>query len=84
MPCERIRYFAAPQYKGLKIELILQQMQRNNIMQFLPEAQDIPKLPRQFLLNVAFTLIQQPFADWVHAICNERHEEMAAKKDLWI
>ena len=57
-------------------------MQRHNIAQFLPEAQDIPKLPRQFLLNVAFTLIH--FADWVHAICNERHEEMAAKKDLWI
>lgn len=83
--CEKIRYFAAPMYKGLSIDLILKYMDSHNFsFDYLPDPQDIPKLPRQFILNVAFTVIQKPFADWVHNICNTRHHTMAEKKDLLI
>lgn len=58
--------------------------QHADVLRYLPDPQDIDKLPRQFLLNVAYTLIQKPFADWVQGVCSERHEKIAEKKDLFI
>ena len=58
--------------------------QHADVLRYLPDPQDIDKLPRQFLLNVAFTLIQKPFVEWVHSVCSERHERIAEKKDLLI
>jgi hypothetical protein len=55
-----------------------------DVLRYLPDERDIDKLPRQFLLNVGFTLIQKPFADWVHSVCSDRHERLAEKKDLFI
>jgi len=76
---------AVPQYKGLKIDTMLQKMsEHQGLMDYLPEPQDVHRLPRQFICNVAYTKMGKTFADFVSASCDLRHYEMAEKKDLLI
>ena len=76
---------AVPRYKGLKIDAILQKMSEHpGMMDYLPDPQDVHKLPRQFLCNVAYTKIGKTFSDFVTATLDKRHFEMAEKKDLLI
>ena len=76
---------AVPRYKGLKIEAILHKMSEHpGMMDYLPDPQDVHKLPRQFLCNLAYTKLGKPFQDFVQATLDHRHLEMAEKKDLLI
>ena len=42
------------------------------------------KLPRQWVINVTYTLVGKPFADWVAAKMAARNEQLVAKRDLGI
>ena len=42
------------------------------------------KLPRQYVINVIYTLVGQPFRAWVDALVDTRHEEVAEKRELFI
>lgn len=41
-------------------------------------------LPRQYVINVIYTLIGQPFRAWVDRLVDTRHEEIAEQKQLFI
>ena len=45
---------------------------------------EILKLPRQYVINVIYTLVGEPFQKWVTARCNERHVKVAEDKDMYI
>ena len=34
-------------------------------------------MPRQYICNVVYTLVGQPFKDWVMQRCDERNEKLA-------
>ena len=38
-------------------------------------------LPRQYLANVLYTIVKQPFKDWVNGIVDQRHEEWRKEED---
>ena len=42
------------------------------------------KVPRQWLINVAYTVIGEPFSTWVKDEISSRNEELAKKKKLLI
>ena len=51
---------------------------------YLPEPDDFRRLPRQWLINVAYTLIEKPFADWVHARTEARNSKLVEEQKLAI
>ena len=60
-----MRHLSIPQYKGLSIEEILKKAQTfPETEQYLPDVQDFKKLPRQWLINLSYTLVGEPFSTW--------------------
>ena len=56
----------APLYKGLNIAAFLEQGGKDEQVQhYFPDLRDIHRLPRQFVVNVVFTLVGKPISDWV-------------------
>ena len=54
------------------------------INDYLPEDRDMHKIPRQWLINVAYTIVGEPFSTWVKAEIANRNEELAKKQNLLI
>ena len=74
-----------PQYENLSIERILEQAKKNpRVSSFLPDDRDMHKVPRQWLINVTYTLMGNAFATWVSTEIANRNEELAKKQNLLI
>ena len=74
-----------PQYESLSISRILEQARKTpEINAFLPEDRDMHKVPRQWLINVAYTILGDPLRDWVKEEIVNRNEELAQKQNLLI
>jgi hypothetical protein len=51
-----------PQYETLKIEHLLEKVfQHQHARVYYPSDRDLAKLPRQFVINVAYSVIGQEF-----------------------
>ena len=74
-----------PQYKSLKVER-LQQFISNypDTFVYYPDESEIAKLPKQFLVNVAYSILDDLFADWVKEQIEERNAKVAEKGNLMI
>ena len=46
--------------------------------------QELKKLPRQFIINVIYTKVGEPFKKWVDARVGERHEKVKEKEELYV
>ena len=55
-----------------------------DIESFLPDDQDLPKTPKQWIVNVCAAVVGQPFKEWVSQQVEDRNAEMAEKRDLMI
>ena len=55
-----------------------------DLMNYLPDEQEIHLLPRQWLANVIYTKLGQRFKDWVDHHIKARHEKFASKNNLLI
>ena len=51
---------------------------------YLPEAKELPKVPRQWLANVIFSIIGQPFADWVDSVIQMRNSKIVANDNKFV
>ena len=47
------------------------------INQYLPDDQDLHKLPRQWIINVCYSVLGKPFGQWVMQGVEQRHEKLA-------
>ena len=52
------------------------------IADWLPEMIEIPRLPKDYLANVAFTVVGKPFGDWVKEQIEERNLKITTDKQL--
>ena len=85
MSTDRINYLSVPQYPGLGIkEFLAEAAKHPDTAVYFPEADDLRKLPRQWVINVTYTLVGRPFADWVQAKMTARNEQLVAQRDLGI
>ena len=50
----------------------------------MPDERDIRKLPRQWIANVIYTLVGDPFREWVSKTIKKRNDTVASKNDLMI
>lgn len=76
---------SVPQYEGLGIrDMLAVALQYPIIHDYLPHEDEFRRLPRQWLINVAYTLIDKPFADWVFARMQARNQKLMDERELGI
>jgi hypothetical protein len=49
---------------------------------YFPIAKEITKLPKQWIVNVAFTVLGDPFRTWIKKGISDRNIKVAIQKDL--
>ena len=65
-----VKYLSVPHYEGLSVDQFIDVIDNHEILkQYFPDKRDERKrLPRQFIINVIYTKIGEPFA----TMCKER------------
>ena len=81
-----IKHIIIPCFEGLSIKELMQFARKySKVMKALPVVEkEIEKLPRQYIANIIYTLVEEPFYEWVEAQINIRNEKMADKMDVHI
>ena len=51
---------------------------------YFPDGREQAKLPKQWVVNVACTLLGKPFNDWIKEKINNRNEKVAIERDVMI
>ena len=83
--CSKIQYLYIPQYDNCSIKAILQQAANYpEVEQYLPDAKEHPQLPRQWLINVIFTIGGEDFGRWSQRMQDDRNNKMASDNNLLI
>ena len=74
-------YLYAPQYENLDIKTILDLIERMSpdVLNYLPDKRDHHRLPRQFLVNVTYTICGEGFSNYVDQKIKDRNETLAMK-----
>ena len=49
---------------------------------WLPDMIEIPRLPKEYIANVAFTVLGKPFGDWVKGQIELRNYKITTDKQL--
>ena len=72
-PCTDVKFIFVPQYEQLSAERIIEKSTEWPIVNdYLCDERDLHRLPRQFICNLIFSLVGQPFADFVNQAKVER------------
>ena len=80
---EAIQTVYVPQYEGLYLKDIAEfASQHPNIAAYMPDEPDLPKTPKQWIINVCATVIGKPFKTWVKDQVEECNETMNKKKQM--
>lgn len=51
-------------------------------LQYLPCLKEIPKVPKQWLVNIIYSVVGENFELWVHDRISKRNEKVTIAKDL--
>jgi hypothetical protein len=54
------------------------------VAQYFPILKEQVKLPRQWIINVLFSVIGEPFAQFVNERTEQRNQDIYVKKDLTV
>ena len=82
---DEVKSLHVPQYKSLSIEKILGYVStKGRIDLYLPDEPDLPKVPKQWIVNVCAAVLGEDFKGWVRDQVEERNELMAEKKEVMI
>ena len=81
-----VKHLHVPQYEGLKIESMLAFASLYpNVMRVFPESRkETMKMPRQYLANCIYSIVGEPFKDWVNEKVNERHKKVLDDREIGI
>ena len=62
----RIKSLYVPMYKNLSLERIFEFVNgQPEVTQYFPDQEDLPKIPKQWIVNVCAAVIGEPFKNWV-------------------
>ena len=76
--CDKVKVKFAPQYESLSLERIFAKARDwPDVWEYLPDERDLRRLPRQWVISVIYTVVGQPFADWVDERIQARNEKLA-------
>ena len=66
IPCDDVKVIFIPQYEHLSInDIIGYGNQHQAVIDALPVAKECEKLSRDYIGNIIYTLVGDPFAQWV-------------------
>ena len=72
-------HISIPHYKGLSIDnLLVYARNSDGVMMALPVEKEIHKLTRQYLANVIYTIVGEPFSQWVDQMVEQRNSKIKA------
>ena len=61
-----VKHLSVPQYETLTISKVLEfAASYPGIEDHLPDARDLPSIPRQWIINICYSIIGQDFSDFV-------------------
>ena len=82
---DKVKTLYVPQYKNLTIERILEYAADKPVVHnYLPDEIDLPKVPKQWLVNVFTAVLGQNFKNWVQQQMEERNALMCEKNEMMI
>ena len=65
-------------------QILEQYKNHSELFKHLPEKAEQIKLPKQFIINLLYTLVGDDFEIWIRSKINERNEKLQESKDLMI
>jgi len=80
---DALKRITIPHYEGLGIKEICNYLMQHEatVAPWLPDMIEIPRLPKDYLGNVAFTVLGDPFGQWVKAQIEERNSKVLLEKN---
>ena len=77
-----VRHITIPQYEGLALKHISKHLDQSyqHVYDYLPDAQEIHKIPKEWICNVIATIVGEPFFNWVKSVVAERNKTVSKKK----
>ena len=77
---------SVPHYEGPSVDDILAYLQNHEVFwRYVPELhKEVIKLPKQWVVNIAWTVVGKPFGEWVRERIEERNYKVAVEKNLLI
>ena len=85
IPVDDVKTLHVPQYKNLTLEKIMDFVRNKpRVMQYLPDEVDLPKIPKQWIVNVCAAVLGDVFKAWVAEQVEDRNALMAEKKEIMI
>ena len=82
---DEVKTLHVPQYKNLTLEKIMDFVRdKPRTSQYLPEEVDLPKIPKQWVVDACVAVLGETFKEWVHDQVEERNALMADKKEIMI
>jgi hypothetical protein len=76
--CDAVKVIDVPQFEGLAIrEIFAFAANTVEVQKVLPPSKEISKLSRGYLSNVIYTVMGEPFQQWVHRQVSIRNQKVA-------
>ena len=72
-----MKFINVPQYEGLKTDAVLQWVRPfNDVFDYLPDGRDMDRMPRAWITNVIYSVVGQPFKDYVNQKIEARNNAL--------
>ena len=85
IPVDDVKTLHVPQYKNMTLEKIMDFVRNKpRVGQYLPDEVDLPKIPKQWIVNVCAAVLGDVFKAWVAEQVEDRNALMAEKKEIMI
>ena len=79
---EQVKHITIPQYEGLALKHIMSHLDNGcqHVYDYLPDEQELCKVPKEWICNVVYTVVGASFHAWVKGVVQERNKTVAKKK----
>ena len=86
--CDDVKYINIPYFAGLSVEDVLEFAENANAgvaLEFLPgPRKELEKMPQEYIGNVVYTTIGDPFMNWVNQRIEQRNAKITSVQNLSI
>ena len=85
IPLDAVKQVHVPSYENLSLKVIYAFFQKfPDVLSFLPDGQELRKVPKAYICNVGATIIGSAFLDWVGQNIKARNDNVCKEKGMLI
>ena len=79
-----MRHCYVPQYDSLTLDKISNFLKEDHpdVLDYLPDAQEIHKVSKEWICNIIATILKETFTDWLMERVNTRNEKVVEKGEM--